>query len=298
MTTHSQQVQLIEIRKNMLPLYQTYLTPQLTKSELLILNILINLLQIHQWVRLESLANRLPLPISFESRRKRLQRFFSLDIFDVEKLWFPIIKAILTIYYPITEPVYLVPDRTRWQNINIFLVSVIYKKRAIPIYFELLNKKGNSSGEEQIDILSKVFPLFSNYQKVVLGDREFCSVKLAKWLREQAQTKFVLRIEKNEYFQNEGEWIALKELGLRPGMSLFFAGVKVTKSQGFESINLVAKWKKSYQGKKVKEPWFLLTNFSSISESIEAYKKRMGIEEMFRDFKKADARFLRSPQKY
>jgi hypothetical protein len=71
MTTHSQQVQLIEIRKNTLPLYQTHLAPQLTKSELLILNILINLL--HPpippkggWVRLESLANRLPLPISFE----------------------------------------------------------------------------------------------------------------------------------------------------------------------------------------------------------------------------------------
>lgn len=69
-------------------------------------------------------------------------------------------------------------------------------------------------------------------------------------------------------------------------MSLYLEGVKVTKSKGFEDINLAAKWKKTYRGKKAKEPWFLLTNISGLSEAVSAYQKRMGIEEMFRDFKK------------
>jgi len=42
-------------------------------------------------VKLEALATALPLPIKFESRRHRLQRFLSLPVLKVEKLWFPFI---------------------------------------------------------------------------------------------------------------------------------------------------------------------------------------------------------------
>lgn len=69
-------------------------------------------------------------------------------------------------------------------------------------------------------------------------------------------------------------------------MSLYLEGVKVTKSKGFTEINLAAKWQKNYREKKAKEPWFLLTNISGLSEAVSAYQKRMGIEEIFRDFKK------------
>lgn len=61
----------------------------------------------------------------------------------------------------------------------------------------------------------------------------------------------------------------------------------------------MAKWKKNYRGKKTKEPWFLLTNLSGFSLAIKSYKKRMGIEEMFRDFKKGgynlEANYLGRP---
>jgi hypothetical protein len=270
----------------MLPLYQTYLSPHLTRAELLLLSILIQMLQIHKWVRLESLANRLPIPITFESRRKKLQRFLSLKVLDVEKLWFPILSEILKCYYSSDKPLYLVIDRTRWQNLNILMVSVIYYQRAIPVYFELLEKKGNSSVCKQIEVLKKIFPVFKNYQAVLLGDREFCGVDLAKWLTETGSMKFVLRVKKNEYFAENGDWKDLSSLGLQPGMSIYYEGVKITKSKGFKPINIAAKWKKNYRNKKSKEPWFLMTNLSGLSAAILAYQKRMGIEEMFRDFKK------------
>jgi len=34
------------------------------------------------------------------------------------------------------------------------------------------------------------------------------------------------------------------------------------------------------------EGWFILTNLESLEAAIKAYKKRFGIEEMFRDFKR------------
>jgi hypothetical protein len=59
--------------------------------------------------------------------------------------------------------------------------------------------------------LSKIIHEFKNYKKVILGDREFCGVDLAKWLKEQENTRFVLRVKKNEYFQKNQEWKALKD---------------------------------------------------------------------------------------
>jgi hypothetical protein len=69
-------------------------------------------------------------------------------------------------------------------------------------------------------------------------------------------------------------------------MSAYYRGIKITKTKGFSGINLATKWKKNYRKKSSKEPWFLLTNFDDLSSAISAYSKRMGIEEMFRDFKK------------
>lgn len=164
---------------------------------------MINLLQIHKWIRLESLANRLPMPITFESRRKKLSRFLSLKILDVEKLWFPLLKEVIKICYNSEDTLYLVIDRTCGQAINILTISVIYKQRAFPVYFELLEKKGNRSVLKQIEVLEKTLPLFKNYKIVSLGEREFCGVDLAKWLKEQGQVDFVLRVKKNEYFQEK-----------------------------------------------------------------------------------------------
>ncbi|MEI6380390.1 MAG: hypothetical protein WCO81_05835 [Cyanobacteriota bacterium ELA615] len=69
-------------------------------------------------------------------------------------------------------------------------------------------------------------------------------------------------------------------------MSVYYQGIKLTKSKGFEPVNLAAKWKKTYQNKKTKEPWFIMKSLGSLSEATQAYSQRMGIEEMFRDFKK------------
>ena len=57
------------------------------------------------------------------------------------------------------------------------------------------------------------------------------------------------------------------------------------KTKGFGGLSLAAKWKRNYQGKSSKEPWFILTNLRSLSLAISAYAKRMAIEEMFRDLK-------------
>jgi len=279
--------------------YQIYLKSQLEPCQYLLLSILIELLQSIKMVKLEALAAALPLPIQFESRRHRLQRFLSLPILKVEKLWFPFIKKWLETDFPYSQVLCLAIDRTNWVWINLLMISLIWDKRAIPIYFELLPKKGSTNYEEQFAFCNKVLHLFRNYKTVVLGDREFCSVKLANWLAQKG-VYFCLRLKQNEYVQLDDEvWVQLKDLGLSPGISLYLEGVNVTKQKGFERFNLarsvgggsfprrtsLAKWKKKYQGWAPDEGWFILTNLESLDVAIRAYKKRFEIEEMFRDLK-------------
>jgi hypothetical protein len=68
------------------PLYQTCLENQLEKSDLLLLTLLINVLQDIKEVSLEKIANTLPLPILFESRRKKVQRFLSQPSLTIPNL--------------------------------------------------------------------------------------------------------------------------------------------------------------------------------------------------------------------
>jgi len=221
--------------------YQNYLKSQLQPSQYLLLTILVHLLQSIKTVRLETLATALPLPILFESRRHKLQNFLSVLGVKVEQLWFPMFASWLKDNFAHYRVLYLAIDRTSWKSINLLMVSLIWEHRAIPIYFELLTHKGSTSFELQTQTLTKVLPLVKDYTVVLLGDREFCGVKLANWLAEQG-LYFYVRLKQNEYIEcEEGIWFQLKALGLAPGISLYLEGVCLTKQKGFKRYNLVAK---------------------------------------------------------
>jgi len=117
----------------MLPeLYRSHLAERLTKSQLLTLEILVWLLQVHKNVTIERLAAHFPLPIKYESRRRHLQRFLHLRFLSIPLLWFPIIETIIQQTYDQNQPLYLAIDRTQWKQQNLFVIAVIYKKRCLP----------------------------------------------------------------------------------------------------------------------------------------------------------------------
>ena len=139
--------------------------------------------------------------------------------------------------------------------------------------------------KEQKKLLLKALRPLKEYKVVVLGDREFCAVKLARWLSHQS-VYFCLRLRCHEYLQQlNGDWQQLKQLGLKPGMQAFFRGINVTKTHQASGFQVAACWRGKYRGKVAKEGWFLLTNLPSLQAATRAYAKRMGIEQMLRDCK-------------
>jgi hypothetical protein len=135
----------------MLPeFYIEYLKTYLPPSELLTLQILVWLLQVHRQVRRERLAASFPYPIKCESRRKKIQRFLRSSNLSLSLLWFPLIKKIIATQLKKGDRLIITIERTQWKANNISMASIIWKKRALPIYWLLLSKKGSSNFYEQI----------------------------------------------------------------------------------------------------------------------------------------------------
>ena len=108
----------------------------------------------------------------------------------------------------------------------------------------------------------------------------FCKIGVS-WLREQ-QIQFCLRLKKNEFIELENDVsLQLKDLGLKPGISLFLEGIKVTKIPNMSVFNLAGKWQRRNKGIAPQEGWFILTNLENPGSAIASYKKRFGIEEMW-----------------
>jgi hypothetical protein len=123
---------------------------------------------------------------------------------------------------------YLVMDRTNWQggkkNLNILMLAVVYKGVAIPIYWVLLNKRGNSNTRERIAIIKRFTRQFGKERLLgILADREFIGGPGLSWLKTE-QISFYIRIKKDAKVPNSqgNPFVQAKQLFqlLKPGESL------------------------------------------------------------------------------
>lgn len=286
------------------PFYQTTLRAHLNESQYLTLQLLLLLLQAHRQVKLSTLASAFPQPIQSRSRQRNLQRFLLLPQLSIKLLWFPLIKYWIRqeqtgrglnreqrrYRQKLKHKKYgywiIAIDRTEWKGRNVFMVSIIWGTHALPVYWDVLEQDSNSDLSTQKRLLKPVLNLFNHYPVLVLGDREFHSPKLADWLDSRG-VSFALRQKKDLHFQEVpgSEYRMLKDLGFKPGMSHFYAGVLCNKGDGLGPFNVAAYWKRKYRNKGPKEPWYILTNLPTLKKVLEVYRCRWGVEQLFKDCK-------------
>lgn len=113
---------------------------------------------------------------------------------------------------------------------------------------------------------------------MIIGDREFRSTALAGWLR-QKKIMFIFRLKSDTTIQKRGQdYQALKQEKIRPGQKRFYRRVKITKTRGRGKFNLAIYWRRSYRGKQLVAPWYLITNLDNLEEVLSIYSKRFGVE--------------------
>ncbi len=146
-------------------------------------------------VNLSEIAVAFPSKAEVNSRYKRLQRFFAKFKID----YTIIARFIFKLFFSNTQKVYLTIDRTNWywgkQKINIFMLGIAYEGIAIPLFWTCLPKAGSSNIKEQKALIERFIKNFSASQILgLLGDREFGSSGLFKWLNRK-NIPFYIRIK-------------------------------------------------------------------------------------------------------
>jgi hypothetical protein len=135
-------------------------------------------------------------------KNRRLQRFFAGYLINYDQ----IARFIFKIFFIQGGSWYLTMDRTNWRwgeaDINVLMLGIAYKGAAIPIYWELLNKRGNSDTPERIALMQKFIDQFGKECiKGILADREFIGKEWFAWLLKEA-ISFNIRIKNNTVTTN------------------------------------------------------------------------------------------------
>lgn len=167
-------------------------------------------------------------------------------------------------------------DRTNWEyggtSINAFVAFASGKNISAMVALKMLdNKGGNSNSDDRIDLAMEVIQRYGKERiDVLLGDREFFSVKFTNWLLMQ-DIPFVIRVRENLNFLQEYFKQRIKKEGRT------FKNVLIGVYNGKEL-------RCDLSIKKLADEWLIVVSHK-VKNPLQVYRKRWGIESFFRMLK-------------
>lgn len=224
---------------------------------------------------------------------QRIRRFLSNPKISPSLTVIPLIYLMRPLLEKLPE-IILIVDRTDWKKrrhyINILSVAVSYKGRALPLFWMVLGKKGNSSFEQWKQVLS---PVIEGLQQMswltdkpicihVVADREFASPKLAEWLKNIYDVAVTLRIKASMYLTGEDtQETKVDSLiqRMRKGSRYILYNQLLTRKSSFK-MNVLLTWDEQYD-----EPLVVATTSGDPALADTTYEKRFNIEPMHKDWK-------------
>lgn len=246
-----------------------------------------------QTVNLSILATAFSGRAKEESNYKRLQRFLREFELPYAELAAFVVKLL-----GVEGPYTLALDRTNWKvgvvNINILMLSIVYRGVGFPVVWLVLPKAGNSDTIERETVIEIFIDLFGAQNiACLLGDREFVGKRWFRFLK-QHRIKFQMRLKKDTLVRNRqgkqvqawrlfastrvNQMLVIPEARQMWGMDLFLSGCYLGEGE-----------------------WLILVSPEYSPEPAKEFKKRWGIETLFgalksRGFNLEDTR-LQDPER-
>ncbi len=231
-------------------------------------------------VRLSRIAERVPLDIQEDNVAQRFRRWLKNPQVDTRTLYDPVAFGILGALRHTRLRIQI--DRTEVnEHLNVLMVSVYYRKRAIPLLWSVLAHPGNSTFKERNAVLAHLEELLpAGCNVLILGDREFGSVDMRRSIRLH-NWDFCLRVKGTHFLcPAPGVWVKLKHLAPAPGTHSFLTDVVLTQAQCYGPVHFALALAVGRT-----DPWFIATNLPPTRRTLRDYARRFGCEEMFSDLK-------------
>jgi hypothetical protein len=225
-------------------------------------------------INLTELACGFTSKATMDSRYKRIKRFFKE--FTIS---FPLVASwVVQFFGLIDQSLHLSMDRTNWQwgkkDINILMLSIVYKGIAIPLFWSLLNKRGNSNTEERIAIIERFIAQFGKDKiACLLADREFVGNAWFDWVIKK-QIPFYIRVKSNTITSNA--------LGLDVNMDALFYDLKPGEQRILRGKRKCWKQRVYLSALRLSDGELLIIATDKLVEDpIKEYAKRWEIETLF-----------------
>lgn len=176
------------------------------------------------------------------------------------------------------QALYLSMDRTNWRwgkrDINILMLSIVYKGIAIPLFWTLLAKRGNSDTKERIEIIQRFIIQFGKSMIAgILADREFVGDNWFAWLLIE-KISFCIRIKNNV--------ITTNARGLEVSIDALFYDLKPGEQRVIQDLRKLWKQKVYLSALRLADGELLIVATDHLMDKpIQHYALRWEIETLF-----------------
>lgn len=209
-----------------------------------------------------------------ESRYKRIKRFFKEFTLDFSQ----VATWVVCLFGLSGQALHLSMDRTNWLwgklNINILMLSIVYKGISIPLFWSLLPKKGNSNTPERIELIKRFINQFGKFMiSGLLADREFVGNDWFGWLLKE-KIPFCIRIK--------GNMITTNAQGLEVDIGALFYDLKPGEQRVLQDKRKLWKQTVYLSALRLADGELLIVAMDHlVDKPIEYYARRWEIETLF-----------------
>lgn len=272
-----------------LPLYDTtkrlfrQQLPRILETQRTNLALLVSAAVQAQSCHLNDLARALAVPTKQTSKVQRIRRTLDNERIVQQKHYQPVVfKALQGLKGQVVD---LALDRVLLRDRqNVLVASAGFKRRAVPLSWQVLEHVGASDYETQIALLKQAFGALPAQARVTLhGDAEFCTTKLFSWARSEGWNailglRSVVNVYRTQDINEQPESIA--QLADENGR-VYLSRVYVTEER-YGPVNLIIWWDGDAEdGDKVRA---VMTNLPANEQTWRRGRRRMWIETLFRDW--------------
>ena len=215
-----------------------------------------------------------------QSTQRRFRRWLGNRRIEVAPQYGPLIQQALRDWG--THTLYLALDTSLWWNQYCLIrLSVVYRGRAVPVVWEVLEHGSRSVRHAAYEALLDAVPplLPAGVKMVFLADRGFADTELLAHLR-RLRWHFRIRLKATFSVRRPGQPACqIEDFSLAPGRALFLLNVAIT-GEHFGPVSL-ALARHSSNG----EYWYIVSDEPTSVHTFEEYGYRFDIEENFLDDK-------------
>jgi len=233
-----------------------------------------------------------------QSVQRRFQRWLENERIEVNQLYGALIQGALREWGLST--LYLALDTSMlWGKYCIIRVSLVYRGRAIPLVWKVIEHASSSVAfGEYKPLLAQaagLLPVYGLSEIVLLADRGFADTELMRYVQQELGWHWRIRIKSCFLVHRRGRRVCkISRCAPKAGQAYFWQAIRIT-AEGYGPVHLAMAHLRENG-----ERWYVLSDQPTSLQTFDDYALRFDIEENFLDDKsngfQLESSLLRSAQ--